>query len=303
MVGCCHSVAMRRAPGATDPTPLLADVGRAPAAFRKYRNMRLARQSLLVLTVLASGLLLPGTLLPGSASAQAIISDSETCRRRAEAGPQQALPLARAWEEAGGGNAARHCIAYALSLSGDWRGAAHIFSSLADEMNGFYRQHPDSDLASTVAPLYGQAAQAWLQADEPEKALTAIDAALAITPKDESLHLDRLVALGKSGDFEGAVAESDKVLDLDPKSSDAWLYRAGALREMGLPDQALEAIGEAAKLKANDPAILLERGSIRRALGDGPGAREDWQKVQDLAPGTPEATQASKSLSMLRKGG
>jgi tetratricopeptide (TPR) repeat protein len=264
--------------------------------------MRLARPLLFAFALLAGLVPVAGALFSNSAKAQTIISDPETCRRRAEASPQQTLPLAKAWEEAGGGNAARHCIAYTLSLTGEWRGAAHIFSSLADEMNGFYRKHPDSDLAGTVAPLYGQAAQAWLQADEPEKALAALDSALALKPKDESLHIDRLVALGQSGDFEGAVSESDAILDLDPKSSDAWLYRAGALREMGLPDQALDAIGEAMRLKPDDPAILLERGSIRRAAGDGPGARADWQKVLDVAPATPEATLAGKNLSMLRKG-
>jgi regulator of sirC expression with transglutaminase-like and TPR domain len=243
-------------------------------------------------------------LQSAAAHAQTLITDPATCARRAFAEPEQTLPLAKAWEEAGGGNAARHCVALALMAHGDFLQAGERLAALANEMTTPPTEAsaaPPVDATRTheAVRMHAQAAQAFQAANEPDRALAQIDAAIALAGNSVDLLLDRAVIAGTAGRYEDALHTLDNAAAIAPHRADIWLFRAGALRAMGLSSEAAVEIEQALKLKPNDPAALLERGAIRRILGDAPGARADWQAVQTLDAGSPLAREAAANLRML----
>ncbi len=257
------------------------------------------------LALLAS-ILGSAALAPLPAHAQTLITDPATCARRAFAEPAQTLTLARAWEEAGGGNAARHCAALALMAGGEYRQAGDLLAALAAEMAAdpalANAPQPAADDAPTRerVRVHAQAAQAFQAAEETDKALAQIDAALALAGRNVDLLLDRAVIAGGAGRYPEALETLDRAAAIAPKRVEIWLYRAGALRALGLPGEAAIEIEQALQLKPKDPAALLERGAIRRATGNLAGARADWQAVRQLDPGGPLAAEAEANLGMLR---
>ncbi len=252
--------------------------------------------------LLPRGLMLLALLAPVPLSAQTLITDPATCARRAFAAPNETLPLALSWEEAGGGNAARHCVALALMARGDHALAGARLVAIAEDMVSQTGPiGPDDPGAVELIRIHAQAAQAFQAAGDTLKALQQNEAALALAPAMVALHIDRAVIAGEAGNYEQALQALDQAATLAPKRAEIWLFRAGALRSMGLPAEARIEIDHALTLAPNDPAILLERGAILRALGDVSGARADWQAVQRLDAGGVYADEATANLSMVAK--
>ena len=247
------------------------------------------------------GLMLLGFILAGGSALAASPPTGELtqedaqryndCMTQARQVPAKAYDSAIAWQKKGGGAAAGHCAAVALIGLGRYGPAAQSLEKLAAG-----EAKTRKDLA---AGLYGQAAQAWLLANDNTHALKDQNAALKLAPGDPDLLIDRGVTLASTGKYWEAIDDFNKAHDLARDRAAILTYRASAYRLVQSLDLASEDIAEAIRLEPKNPEAYLERGIIRRLSNDLPGARSDWQKVMSLAPGTSTADAAANNLKQL----
>jgi tetratricopeptide (TPR) repeat protein len=247
---------------------------------------------ILMLMALAAGSVMAGSTVTGELTLDQAqqYNDCMTLARRV---PAQAYESAMAWQKQGGGAAAGHCAAVALIGLGNYKPAAQSLEKLAVE-----QAKARKDLA---AGLYGQAAQAWLLANDNTHALKDQNAALKLAPNDPDLLTDRGVTLASTGKYWEAIDDFNKAYDLARDRADILTYRASAYRLVQSLDLASDDIAEAIRLQPKSPEAYLERGIIRRLGNDIPGARADWQKVMSLGPGTPAADAAANNLKQLEQ--
>jgi tetratricopeptide (TPR) repeat protein len=215
----------------------------------------------------------------------------ERCLALAKTDPAAARDMAEHWQSHGGAHPADHCYAVALVGLKQYKDGATHLEALAKAMD----HAPDS----LRADVLDQAAQAWLLQGDPARAYADDTAALNLLPSEPDLLVDRAEAAGSEGWFDKSVADLDKVLASDPNRVDALVYRASADRELGKLDVALIDVDKALSVAPDSVSALLERGDILRLKGDDNGARRDWVRVSELAPGTAASEAAKTNIERL----
>lgn len=213
------------------------------------------------------------------------------CMALAQRQPEDALGSAEAWEQAGGGDAARHCAAVALIGMGQYGDAASRLEQLGQALSA-----DDPDLA---AQLLAQAGIAWQSAEQYERAITVETAALSLAPADVGILIDRSVNQFFLGKCWEAIDDLNRASELSPDRVDVLVFRASAYRCVESYELAREDVDHALQLEPDDVEALLERGTIRSLTGDPEGARADWLKVAEDAAGTPAADTAQMNLERL----
>ena len=247
---------------------------------------RLAAAAALALTALAA----PTAVAPAFGQS-ADESEYAACLKLLDHDAEAAFESALAWQDVGGGPPARHCAALALVRLGQPAEAATRLEALAADM---------ADARPWLrAGVLAQAGQAWLTADEPERANAAFTVALEITPEAPELYIDRAQALAQAGAFWAAIDDLSRAIELAPGRADAHAFRASAYRYIDNLDLALDDAERALALAPDDPIARLERGNIRRLRGDDAGARADWLRVLSVAPGGHAADDARSNLERL----
>ncbi len=231
--------------------------------------------------------------LPPEAPRLVDAPDYERCLLRLRDDPEGARALAEAWEAAGGGEGARHCAALALIPLGEPGRAAPLLQALA--------RASDAGPAARAA-VFGQAGQAWMQAGDTAQALAAISAALALTPRNPDLLVDRAIAASALMRFDAALADLDAAVAIDPQRAEAWVLRAATLRRLDRVAAAITDITRAVALEPDNAEALLERGILRQLRGDAAGARADWTRAMELAPDSATADLAMQNLALSEAG-
>jgi tetratricopeptide (TPR) repeat protein len=207
--------------------------------------------------------------------------------------PSGADALAATLAATDGGEAAEHCHALAQVELGNPAAGAALLDRLAATSNA---------AAVSRAVIYGQADQAWTMAGNVPRAYASANQALALSPDDPDLLIDRAIAALSLDNAAQAADDLSHALDLDPKRADALILRATARRELGRLDDASRDIDAAYALDPDNPDLLLERGIIRQRRGDLAGARTDWQHAAALAPDTATGDLAEQNLALLEAG-
>ena len=202
-----------------------------------------------------------------------------------------AFEMALTWRDHGGGVAAEHCAALAL-LSLDEPGeAASRLDALA--------QRPDAGTAEQRAALLGQAGNAWLLANQPEKAETAFSTALRLTAQDSELWVDRARARAARQDWANAEADLNTAIGLDKSKAENFVLRASARHSQGNDAGFKSDIAAALAIDATYPDALVERGTMRMQAGDAAGARADFLQVLLRAPDSPAADTVRRQIEAL----
>jgi tetratricopeptide (TPR) repeat protein len=205
--------------------------------------------------------------------------------------PAGADALAVAWK--GGGEAAMQCRALAQVELGNPASGAALLTGLASA---------SAAEPSARAEVFGQAAQAWTMAGNAAKAYETATQAIALSPDDPELRVTHAIAAASVRRDREAIDDLTAVLAGDPKRADALTLRATAYRRLGDLARAQTDIGLACAQDGENADALLERGIIRQLLGDRGGARQDWQKVMELAADTPAGDLAQQDLALLDAG-
>ena len=217
----------------------------------------------------------------------------EKCLAMVGANPAGAKAFAEAWEATGGGEGAIHCRALAEVQLGDPESGADAMEKLAARS-----EQP----AAARASLYGQAGQAWLMAGETRRAYGAETMALALSPDDPDLLIDRSVAAATLNRFQEAQEDLTHALALDPRRADAMVLRAAAWRHLGRMDQAQQDVDGALEIDPDNAEAYLERGILRQRGGNRAGARADWERAMTLAPDSATSDLAQQNLALLEAG-
>ena len=252
---------------------------------------RAARHRLAAAAALAVTALTALTAVAPAFGQSAEESEYAACLKLLDHDAEAAFESALAWQDVGGGAPARHCAALALVRLGQPAEAATRLEVLASDM---------ADARPWLrAGVLAQAGQAWLTANQPERASAACSVALEITPEAPELYIDRAQALAQAGAFWEAIDDLSQAIELAPGRADVYAFRASAYRYIDNLELALDDAERALALASDDPIALLERGNIRRLQGDEAGARADWLHVLSVAPGGHAADDARTNLERL----
>ncbi|MEQ8355700.1 MAG: tetratricopeptide repeat protein [Kiloniellaceae bacterium] len=238
-------------------------------------------------------------LLAVSASSAALAQSDDleqaaqyrACMELAETAPAEALEAAQTWADLGGSDPARHCAAVALLRLGHYEVAGQELEALAASL--------EQGFAYLQIPILVQAAQAWLDAGNVDRAYAVQTTALARQPNNIELLVDRAVTAASVGNFTAAITDLDRALSHAPNRADILVLRASAHRFLDQQEAAMTDVMAALKLAPDNPDGLLERGILRRLKGNDAGARADWLRAARLAPETPTAAAAQANLARL----
>ena len=151
------------------------------------------------------------------------------------------------------------------------------------------------------AKFWAQAGNAAIAADQPEKALMALDTALAATtlpnPERGDILIDKARALVGANREKDAVPVLAEARRLAPENGTGFLLSATLARRTGALIDAQSYISTAAALSPYEPAIPLEAGNIAAAAGNQPAARRAWEQVIKIAPDSRQAVTAKARLA------
>ncbi len=217
----------------------------------------------------------------------------EACLALLRVDPEGAVQRAGQWEERGGGDGARHCLALGLLAVGDTERAAGRLERLAATA---------SAEAPARAAVYAQASQAWMLSNAPNRAYAASTLALRLTPQDSALLVDRAIAAAALGRYAEALLDLDQAVLNDPGRAETLVFRAAALRHLDRTEDALRDIQQVLSLEPQNAEAMLERGILKQLKGDRAGARADWQATIRLAPDSPAADLAAQNLALNEAG-
>jgi tetratricopeptide (TPR) repeat protein len=215
------------------------------------------------------------------------------CLAQATEDPARGIVAATEWRLGGGGFLARQCLGVAYANQQRWASAAAAFEDAAREAQNAKDGRADD--------FWAQAGNAWLAANDPAKAVAALDAAISAGRLTGlalgEAQLDRARAQVALGDQGAARTALDKALVNAAADPLAWLLSATLARRAGDLDRAKKDIAGALSRSPDDASVQLEAGNIAALAGDEAGAKEAWQRAVQLAPGTPVASSASAALA------
>ena len=101
----------------------------------------------------------------------------------------------------------------------------------------------------------------------------------------------------ESGDYQGAVADYDKTIQLDPQFANAYYNRGHAKRDLGDFQGAILDYDEVIKLNPQDAPAYSARAFAKYKLGDTAGAKEDGVKAKELDPSLDDIVQGPRKNS------
>ena len=106
-------------------------------------------------------------------------------------------------------------------------------------------------------------------------------------PKEASAYNERGNAKGDKGDFDGAVADYTRAIELDPKFTEAYYNRGLAKKHKGDFDGAIADYNRVIEINPNNPKYArayCDRGVAKRKKGDLDGAINDYNHTIELDP-------------------
>jgi tetratricopeptide (TPR) repeat protein len=215
----------------------------------------------------------------------------EQCLDLLENDPAGAAAFAEGW--AAGQEGAAHCLALSRIALGQPAEGAAALEAMAGRSTA---------PTAVRAMLWGQAGQAWVMADEGERAYAAMTRAVGLLGDDVELLIERAGVASGLERYEDALADLDQVLAREPGRVDAMTLRAAALRRLERMAAAEAEVARALALDPDFPEGLLERGILRQRKGDVEGARADWERAIEIDPDSPTADLAEQNLALLDAG-
>jgi tetratricopeptide (TPR) repeat protein len=164
-----------------------------------------------------------------------------------------------------------------------------------------YQQALDQDPSSTDA--LGGVLNVELIQKQPDKAIATVKTQLAKYPKNAEFHimLGQLL-LDQTKDLAAGEAEFKQAADLDKKNAEAMVKLGVVQNERGAIDQALQTYLDGSKINPKEIAFYLLAGGIYENRKDWEHAKQQYQKVLEIQPDNPLASN-NLAYVMLQQGG
>lgn len=152
--------------------------------------------------------------------------------------------------------------------------------------------------SSAARACYEAARSPRKSADGIERCNTAFESE-ALTRQDMvATHVNRGILRISKGDVQGALADYDAALALNPREPEAWLNKAFAYLRNGDARGALPFFDSAVALKTREPAMAhYGRGIAHEEVGNARAAYSDYLRAREL---TPEWDAPARELSRFR---
>jgi tetratricopeptide (TPR) repeat protein len=127
-------------------------------------------------------------------------------------------------------------------------------------------------------------------------ALADFNRAITLDPAHAGAYGNRGYAREDRGDLEGALADYTKAISLDPNGPPAYVLRGSLRLKNGDMDGGLADFTKAISLDPTDASLFATRGVVRQLKGELDGAIEDFRKAIALDPNN---AVAYKSLAFI----
>ena len=101
-------------------------------------------------------------------------------------------------------------------------------------------------------------------------------------PKDAKFYIDRGIAYAEKGQFDQAISEYNKALEIGPKSAGAYYNRAIAYGGKGQIDQAIDDFTKALEIDSRDAGAYYYRGVAYSSKGQFDWAIADFTKALEI---------------------
>lgn len=105
-----------------------------------------------------------------------------------------------------------------------------------------------------------------LECGKNNEALRYFNNAIRIEPQSDIIRFNRAKTLWKMGETCEAIKEYDKVLDLNPKHAQAWLYLGVIISELGRLEDALEFLNKSLEHDTHNAQTWYITGMILKKL-------------------------------------
>lgn len=134
------------------------------------------------------------------------------------------------------------------------------------------------------AKRYYENGQAWVKQGEFESAILDFSKAIELDPKNPLPYNARGLARVNTGALDDAIADFTQAITLDPTRRVPFVNRAAARVDKGDLDGAIADCTKAIALDQKNAAIVYRnRGCVKQQKGDLDGARADYQQAIALA--------------------
>lgn len=118
-----------------------------------------------------------------------------------------------------------------------------------------------------------------------DQALPLWDAVIRQAPEQASAWSNRGNVRLALGDAQGAIADQNEAMRLDPLNPDPHLNRGTAEESLGLWQEAAEDYAWILERDPLDASALYNLGNVQGSLGDWPAARRSYQAAAEARPG------------------
>jgi len=131
---------------------------------------------------------------------------------------------------------------------------------------------------------YARRGESYWRLGEYQKAIADCDKAIQLDPNNSSAYAVRGASYGWLGEYPKAIADCDKAIQLDPNYSFAYAVRGDSYRLLGEYRKAIADCDKAIQLDPNYSFAYAARGESYRLLGEYRKAIADCDKAIQLDP-------------------
>ena len=138
--------------------------------------------------------------------------------------------------------------------------------------------------APRTAMEWNRRAVARMSVGDDEGALADFDRALGLDPGSALAYTNRGCIRERRGDLPGAIADQTRAIELAPMHPTGWMNRGNARRAARDLDGALADLTRAIELDPKDALAYANRGNVHRVRRDFDKAYADFDRSHELSP-------------------
>ena len=145
---------------------------------------------------------------------------------------------------------------------------------------------PDSSIEAMACTYRGIAKD---EMGDYEGAIADYDRAIEINPQYAKAHNNRGITKDNMGDYKGAIADYDRAIEINPQYAEAYNNRGTTKDSLGDHKGAIADHDRAIKINPQSAKAYNNRGIAKDSLGDYKGAIADYDRAIEINPQSAKA--------------
>jgi len=144
-------------------------------------------------------------------------------------------------------------------------------------------------LSTLVAIIYRGRCHAYFNKNEFDKAISDCTRSIELNPVVSDVYHIRASSRRRKGQIDLAIADLTKAIELEPRYADGYVSRGIAYSDKGDLDKAISDYTTALQKEPNSADVYILRGMLYRKLGDYDRAESDYLRAVQLQPESVDA--------------